>query len=130
MFLQIVVKLNNSILVQNFGILLKKFKCRPKYAQRRILVLSQSGILDLLLPSGFYWSKNQGSQTYFAPTVPDMRGQRPLASPKSMPVLKCNKRLFTKYFTSPNLLSQFKQFFFNLTELNALSKKIPLSIKT
>ena len=38
--------------------------------------------------------------------------------------LKRNKKLFLKHFISLNLLGQFKQFFFNCSELNAPSDKI------
>ena len=62
MFLRSLVKLSpfqSEILPPNSGTT-KKGLCR-------ILVLSQSGILDFLLPSGYYLPKNRGGETYFAP---------------------------------------------------------------
>ena len=58
MFLQSLVNLNNSISVQNFA---PKFRCRQKKGGgvfTCILVLSQSGILNFLLPNGYYLPKN------------------------------------------------------------------------
>ena len=53
MFLQSLVKLNNAISLRNFA---PKFSLRPKRNNNlhHILVLSQSEILDFLLPSGYY----------------------------------------------------------------------------
>ena len=53
MFLRSLVKLSNAILLWNFA---SKFSLRPKRnnSLHHILVLSQSEILDFLLPSGYY----------------------------------------------------------------------------
>ena len=63
MFLWSLVKLNNFTSVWEFA---PKIRCRGKKGLRRILVLFQFGILDFLLPSGYYLPKNQGGHIYFA----------------------------------------------------------------
>ena len=57
-----------------------------KQGLRRILNLSQSVILDFLLPSGYYLPENQGGQTYFAPFSVRPEGAPPPAPPKLMPM--------------------------------------------
>ena len=74
MLLRSMVKLNNSISVWNFT---PKFRRRPKKGLHRILVLSQSGISNFLLPSGYYLPKNRGDQTYFAPFNVRLKGALP-----------------------------------------------------
>ena len=64
MFLRSLVKLNNSISVQNFS---PNSGEDQKKSVRHILVLSQFGISDFLLPSGYYLPENRGGQIYFAP---------------------------------------------------------------
>ena len=60
------VWLNLIILVQ-FRILPPNSGKDQKKGFRCILVLSQSGISDFLLPIGYYLPKNRGGQKYFAP---------------------------------------------------------------
>ena len=78
MFLRSLVKLNNSISVCNFA---PKFRLRPKKRLCCILDLSQSGISDFLLPSGYYLPENQWSQTYFAPFSVRPEGALPPGPP-------------------------------------------------
>ena len=66
MFLRSLVELNNSISVRNFGILppnSDEDQTKEK-GLRRIPVLSQSGISDFLLPSGYYLPKNEGPDVF------------------------------------------------------------------
>ena len=57
----------NLIIIFQSGFLPQNSGKDQKKGFRRILVLSQSGISDFLMPNGYYLPKNQGSQTYFVP---------------------------------------------------------------
>ena len=91
MFLQSLVKLNNSISVRNFA---PKFRWRPKKKGfRRIVVLSQPGTSAFLLPIGYYLPKNRGGQTYFAPFRVRPEGPPP-PSPQDRRLLDRQPRRF------------------------------------
>ena len=53
-----------------------------KKGLRHILILSQSGISDFLLPSGYFLPKNWGGQTYFAPFSVKSKEALPPIPPK------------------------------------------------
>ena len=102
MFLRRLVKLNSisvrNILPSNSGEDQEKGLCC-------ILVLSQSGILDFFLPSGYYLPENWGGQTYFALFRVRPDGALPPGPPKLTPMHMMVIDYFKK-FTLPFLECQ------------------------
>ena len=76
MFLRSLVKLNNSISLRNFAPNSGEDK-KKGYSPH--LALSQSGISDFLLPSGYYCTcqKTEGGRHISLPSVSGPRGRLP-----------------------------------------------------
>ena len=86
-----------------------KFRWEPKKGLYRVLVLSQSGISDFLLPSGYYLPKNRGNQTYFAPFSVRSEKAPPPGLPKidAYGYLSCSLLVIRRHFHTFKSKQQF-----------------------
>ena len=126
MFLQSLVKLNNSISFWNFAL---KFRWRPKKKNSSPHFGSNSvWNFGFLVASGYYLPKNRGGQTYFAPFSVRPKGAPLLPPPKSMPMYQCIIKIILVYwyvtFETPciKLLQWLKLYF----ALNTIATMTPI----